>query len=190
MDMPLISLPLWVLERLVVMADGQELCPGDGAAIAFAQTAIGPHKKDGPQWDADREAEITIRLRHAMFRAGYTLYGDRQAVLTGGRDDHYGPNDPARIALREVLSIPGERVASLIRYNSQQVIRRRVAEARLRVAYTALQKARDTFTEYGALHRAKDTVEASLKALRNDTLASEMDAAMTFDPDPSDYGRA
>jgi NTP pyrophosphatase (non-canonical NTP hydrolase) len=84
---------------------------------------------------------------------------------------------------------PEGRITGLIRYNSEQVIRRRVLQAKLDVALLALQRARDAFREYARLHRGKDTMDGSLKALRNDEHADAMDAAMTFDPDPADYGR-
>lgn len=83
---------------------------------------------------------------------------------------------------------PEGRITGLIRYNSEQVIRRRVLEAKLRAAMKALQLARDTFREYARLHRAKDTIDGSLKALRNDEMADACDFAMTVEVEPSDYG--
>lgn len=192
MDQRMVTVPLWVLKDLLELGRDHAKDTIETNAVAYADLIVGPFVDSEIERESitDLEDEITLRLRQAMFRSGWTDCGDRKAVLDGARDDHFGPGHPARVALRELLSNPNDRISSLIRYNSQEVIRRRVAEARLRVALTALQKARDTFTEYGALHRAKDTVDGSMKALRNDTLAGEMDEAMTFDPDPADYGRA
>lgn len=80
-------------------------------------------------------------------------------------------------------------IGDLIRYNSEQVILRRVVQAQLRVALGALQKAATTFRDYARLHRAKDTVDGSVKALRNDEMATLCEEAMIFEPNPDDYGR-
>jgi hypothetical protein len=83
----------------------------------------------------------------------------------------------------------GIRVTELLRYNSEQVIQRRVANAKLRIALKALQICRDTLRDYARQHRAKDTVDGSVKALKNDTIADMCDEAMNPDINPQDYGR-
>lgn len=189
MDTQLVRLPLWVVSRLLLLAKGEEQDHVDHSAVAFAETTIGPFTPSPLSPDFLLEEEITLRLRQAMFRSGWIEYGDRQAVLDGNRDDHFGPNHPACLALRELLSSPDARIASLIRYNSAEVVRRRTLAARLRNACTALQKAATTFRDYARLHRAKDTVDGSVKALRNDEMATICEEALAFDPDPTDYGR-
>lgn len=82
------------------------------------------------------------------------------------------------------------RVEELIRYNSEEVIKRRVLKAKLDFCLTLMTKLRDVLRRYARNHRNKNTLEAAQKAEVNDQLADEIDAAFCYDPDPSDYGKA
>ena len=89
----------------------------------------------------------------------------------------------------DVLESHDARIADLLRYNSEQVVKRRVLKARLNVALAALQSAREWFRDYARQHRAKGTEDAQYKAHTNDHRADEMDRAMTVEIHPEDYGR-
>lgn len=56
--------------------------------------------------------------------------------------------------------------------------RTRIAEAALKLAVEALEKARDQFLSYAAQHYAKSTPEATAKAVVNDGLALDMENAI------------
>lgn len=89
----------------------------------------------------------------------------------------------------QLLSKQDERITDLIRYNSTEVVRRRVLAAKLRVAYGALLKAGETFRRYGKLHREKQTVDGDTKAQANDQMADIMEQAIVWDIDPAELGR-
>lgn len=89
----------------------------------------------------------------------------------------------------ERLKSKDARITELIRYNSEQVVARRVLKAHLDVCLTALQKAAAKFRFYGSNHRQKGTPEADEKAQTNDLMATEMEAAMLWQIDPSEMGR-
>lgn len=96
------------------------------------------------------------------------------------------------LATKSIMEASGardERIASLIRYNSEQVILRRETQARLLNAYEALKAARSQFLDYARQHRAKGTPEAHAKAEVNMAMADMMNEALSFHLEPGSMGK-
>ena len=91
--------------------------------------------------------------------------------------------------LYKLLEAHDKRVAGLIRYNSEQVILRRVINAKLQHLLAAVGPAARVFRNYGVIHRQKGTKEGDEKARANDLQADILEAAMIFEPNPEDFGR-
>lgn len=82
-----------------------------------------------------------------------------------------------------------ERVTNLIRYNSEQVIKRRELKAHLDVALEALLNASLQFRFYALEHRKKGTAEADAKAKVNDDMAHTLEQAIIWEPVPGIMGK-
>lgn len=82
-----------------------------------------------------------------------------------------------------------KRISNLIRYNSEQVIKRRELQAHLDVCLKALQVARHQFTDYARQHRTKGTQDGDAKADINDAMASMIDEAMVWQSEPGSMGK-
>jgi hypothetical protein len=101
-------------------------------------------------------------------------------------------------ALYKLLEGHEKRVAGLIRYNSEQVILRRVINAKLKHLLVVVGPAARVFRTYAQHHRNKvnsrtpkgQITETMERARINDLQADILEAAMIFEPNPEDYGRS
>jgi hypothetical protein len=96
-----------------------------------------------------------------------------------------------------VFSEGNARVGELIKANSVEVVRYRVANAHRKVLLQAVQKAATQFRYYAKSHRNKVAIMTDPKAIEdtlakaevNDQFATEMEAAFTWEIDPNLMGR-
>jgi hypothetical protein len=102
-----------------------------------------------------------------------------------------------RMLRAAVYFIGNERISSLIRYNSEQVVKRRVLMAKVKLLTKALTGAARQFRYYATEHRKKaeaatdSTIQLAAfnKAHTNDTWADMMEVAANFELDPSEMGK-
>lgn len=91
--------------------------------------------------------------------------------------------------LKEQVEIKDELLSKLIRYNSEQVVRRRVLQAKLNIATEAMQSAEDNVTHFLLHNLVNDEPFENIPELdeARSTLQDAEEAISKIKP--SDYGR-